>query len=127
MLLVTLTKCNRYVDNDCSSLQTTRDNLRTSENHCANYRVGVGLLGMKWMPKPDLNISISDQYCANYRVAVDPLVGQGWELKATYPVLAVFIILQRRRCWSFFSLVSLFGNADCYGGNQAYLKREWHQ
>jgi len=101
MLLVTLTKCNRYVDNDCSSLQTTRDNLRTSENHCANYRVGVGLLGMKWMPKPDLNISISDQYCANYRVAVDSLVGQGWELKATYPVLAVFIILQRRRCWSF--------------------------
>ena len=73
----------------------------TCENHCANYRVGVGLLGMKWMPKPDLNISISDQYCANYRVAVDPLVGQGWELKATYPVLAVFIILQRRRCWSF--------------------------
>jgi hypothetical protein len=101
MLLVSLTECNRYVDNDCSSLQTTRDNLRTSENHCANYRVGVGLLGMKWMPKPDLNISISDQYCANYRVAVDPLVGQGWELKATYPVLAVFIILQRRRCWSF--------------------------
>ena len=82
MLLVTLTKCNRYVDNDCSSLQTTRDNLRTSENHCANYRVAVGLLGMTWMPKPDLNISISDQYCANYRVAVDPLVGQGWELKA---------------------------------------------
>ena len=81
MLLVSLTKCNSYVDKDCSSLQTTRDNLRTSENHCANYRVGVGLLGMKWMPKPDLNISISDQYCANYRVAVGLLVGQGWERK----------------------------------------------
>jgi len=52
MLLVSLTKCNSYVDNDCSSLQTTRDNLRTSENHCANYRV-----------------------------AVDSLVGQGWERK----------------------------------------------